>query len=198
MPILPAPNPRSAKAQARRRDARPPVELELISHSLDQTRRIGARLAALLQPGDLLLLEGEFGTGKTSLTQGLAHGLNVANPYVTSPTFTLINEYPGRLPLYHVDLYRLDDPGQLHELGIADYVYGDGVTVIEWPELAEPILPAEHLTVYLTHLTDTKRALRFHAEGPRYLELLQQFKDQAFAHQEPDSRSQKSESSDPP
>jgi tRNA threonylcarbamoyladenosine biosynthesis protein TsaE len=181
MPILPAPNPR-ATAQARRREARPPVDLELISHSLDQTRRIGARLAAMLQPGDLLLLEGEFGAGKTTLTQGLAHGLNVNSPYVTSPTFTLINEYPGRLPLYHVDLYRLDTPEQLHELGIADYVYGDGVTVIEWPELAESILPAEYLRITLTHLTDTKRALRFHGEGSRYLELLQQFKDQSFSH----------------
>jgi tRNA threonylcarbamoyladenosine biosynthesis protein TsaE len=101
---------------------------------------------------------------------------------VTSPTFTLINEYPGRLPLYHVDLYRLDTPEQLHELGIADYVYGDGVTVIEWPELAESILPAEYLRITLTHLTDTKRALRFHGEGSRYLELLQQFKDQSFSH----------------
>jgi tRNA threonylcarbamoyladenosine biosynthesis protein TsaE len=196
MPILPAPNPR-ANAQAHRRDPRPPVDLELISHSLDQTRRIGARLAALLGPGDLILLEGEFGAGKTSLTQGLAHGLNVNSPYVTSPTFTLINEYPGRLPLYHVDLYRLDDPEQLQELGIADYVYGNGVTVIEWPELAAAVLPAEYLIVYLTHLTDTKRALRFHAEGTHYLELLQQFKDQAFSHQETEIRNQKSEISDP-
>ncbi len=197
MPILPAPNSR-ANAPPRRRDPRPQVDLELISHSLDQTRRIGVRLAGLLTVGDLLLLEGEFGAGKTSFTQGIAKGLNVDNPYVTSPTFTLINEYPGRLPLYHIDLYRLDNPDQLHELGLAEYIYGDGVTVIEWPALAAPLLPAEHLTIYLTHLTDTKRAFRFHAEGTHYQALLQQFKDQAFSHQETEIRSQQSAVGDPP
>jgi tRNA threonylcarbamoyladenosine biosynthesis protein TsaE len=76
-------------------------------------------------------------------------------------------------------------------LGIAEYIYGDGVTVIEWPELATSLLPAEYLIIYQTHLTDTKRALRFHAEGARYLELLQQFKEQSFAHADlnPDPRS---------
>jgi tRNA threonylcarbamoyladenosine biosynthesis protein TsaE len=181
MPILPSPNPR-ANADARRRDPRAPVDLESISHSLDQTRRIGARLAALLQPGDVILLEGPFGVGKTSLVQGLAKGLGVGSAYVTSPTFTLINEYKGRLPLYHIDLYRLDTPEQVAGLGLQEYIYGDGVTVIEWPGLADELLPAERLTLYLAHMTETKRALRFHADGARYLDLLQQFKEQAFAH----------------
>src|SRR5215211_4070727 len=112
MPILPAPNPR-ANAEVRRREARPAVDVELISHSLDQTRRIGARLAPVLQPGDVILLEGPFGVGKTSLVQGLAKGLRVGSAYVTSPTFTLVNEYEGRLPLYHIDLYRLETPEQV-------------------------------------------------------------------------------------
>ena len=185
MPILPAPNPRAnANAEARRRDARPNVDLESISHSLDQTRRIGARLAAMLAPGDVVLLEGLFGVGKTSLVQGLARGLGVGSSYVTSPTFTLINEYEGRLPLYHIDLYRLDTAEQVAALGLLEYLYDDGVTVIEWPALAESLLPAERLTIYLSHLTDTKRALRFHADGAHYLDLLQQFKEQTFAHAE--------------
>ena len=183
MPILPAPNPRAnANAEARRREPRPNVDLDSISHSLDQTRRIGARLAPLLAPGDVILLEGLFGVGKTSLVQGLARGLSVGSNYVTSPTFTLINEYEGRLPLYHVDLYRLDTPDQVAALGLLEYLYGDGVTVIEWPALAEPLLPAERLIIYLSHMTDSKRALRFHADGARYLDLIQQFKEQAFTH----------------
>lgn len=162
--------------------ARPARDVDIISHSLEQTRRIGARLAALLQAGDLILLEGDFGAGKTSFTQGIARGLGVGSDYITSPTFTLINEYDdGRLPLYHVDLYRLDDANQVRDLGLLDYIEGDGVTVIEWPERATGLLPSQFLKIILTDLTDTKRALRFHAEGGRYVELAEQFKGQAFA-----------------
>ncbi|MGI8589036.1 MAG: tRNA (adenosine(37)-N6)-threonylcarbamoyltransferase complex ATPase subunit type 1 TsaE [Chloroflexia bacterium] len=156
-------------------------DIDVISHSTEQTRRIGVRLAVLLMPGDLILLEGALGTGKTTLAQGIAHGLGVETGYVTSPTFTLINEYPARLTLYHVDLYRLDTEQQARELGLSDYVEGEGVTVIEWPERALGFLPKEHLTVYLSDMTETKRELRFHAEGRRYADLLEQFKKQAFA-----------------
>src|SRR4051812_24737836 len=106
---------RSAVPAARGRQRMAP-DLDIVSHSVEQTRRIGARLARLLQPGDLLLLDGPFGAGKTSLTQGIAQGLAVGEDYITSPTFTLINEYQGRLPLYHVDLYRLDNEEQALEL----------------------------------------------------------------------------------
>ena len=162
--------------------ARPARDVDIISHSLEQTRRIGARLAALLQPGDLILLDGPFGAGKTSFTQGIARGLGVGSDYITSPTFTLINEYEdGRLPLYHVDLYRLEDLEQVRELGLLDYIEGEGVTVIEWPQRAEGLLPTQFLRVILSDVTDTKRALRFHAEGARYSALAEQFKGQAFA-----------------
>jgi tRNA threonylcarbamoyladenosine biosynthesis protein TsaE len=163
--------------------ARPAHDLDIISHSLDQTRRIGGRLAALLQPGDLLLLEGPFGAGKTTFAQGIARGLGVGSDYITSPTFTLINEYDdGRLPLYHVDLYRLDNADQAYDLGLIDYIEGDGVTLIEWPERAAELLPEQRLTVFLSDLSETKRALRFHADGARYVDLLELFKGQAFAH----------------
>ena len=159
----------------------PTLDVEVISHSLDQTRRIGMRLAVLLAPGDLLLLEGPFGAGKTTFTQGIARGLEVGADYITSPTFTLINEYAGRLPLYHVDLYRLDNPAQVRDLGLREYVEGDGVTVIEWPERAGAFWPPDRLTVYLSDIAETKRALRFHADGPHYVGLLERFKGQAFA-----------------
>ena len=106
----------------------------------------------------------------------------MGSDYITSPTFTLINEYEnGRLPLYHVDLYRLEAPDQVRDLGLLDYIEGEGVTVIEWPERAKGLLPDQFLQIILTDLTDTKRALRFHAEGSRYVELAEQFKGQAFA-----------------
>lgn len=159
----------------------PAHDIDVISHSLEQTRRIGQRLAALLAPGDLILLEGPFGAGKTTFTQGIARGLGVQDDYITSPTFTLINEYAGRLPLYHVDLYRLETAAQAQDLGLRDYIEGEGVTVIEWPERAAGLLSAEHLAIYLSDIAETKRALRFHASGPRYAELLEQFKNQAFA-----------------
>ncbi len=183
MPVYRTPNPQSRPpAVAAGRGAPAALDVEVISHSVEQTRRIGQRLAALLGPGDLILLDGPFGAGKTTFTQGLAHGLAVAADYVTSPTFTLINEYPGRLPLYHVDLYRLETVAQVHELGLLEYVDGDGVTVIEWPERAAALLPLERLTVYLSDIAETKRALRFHAAGARYSALLERFKEHAFAH----------------
>jgi tRNA threonylcarbamoyladenosine biosynthesis protein TsaE len=186
MPVYRTPNPHnrpSASAAARPAGAaRPPaLDIDVISHSLDQTRRIGARLAALLAPGDVVLLEGPFGAGKTSLTQGIARGLGVNAGYVNSPTFTLINEYTGRLPLYHVDLYRLDNAQQAYDLGLTEYIEDGGVTVIEWPERAGDLLPPDHLTVYLSELTETKRSLRLHAAGARYVDLLEQFKQQSFA-----------------
>ncbi|HMA33238.1 MAG TPA: tRNA (adenosine(37)-N6)-threonylcarbamoyltransferase complex ATPase subunit type 1 TsaE [Chloroflexia bacterium] len=183
MPVYRTPNPqhRPPAAAAPGAPARPARDVDVISHSLDQTRRIGQRLAALLEPGDLILLEGPFGAGKTTFTQGIARGLGVESEYITSPTFTLINEYAARLPLYHVDLYRLQTAQEAGDLGLLDYVTGDGVTVIEWPERAAGLLPAAHLTIYLSDIAETKRALRFHAAGARYTDLLERFKSQAFA-----------------
>ncbi len=163
--------------------AREPVaanELDLISHSVEQTRRIASRLATLLRDGDVLLLEGQLGAGKTAFTQGIAAGLGI-HDYVNSPTFVLVNEYPGTIPLYHIDLYRLDDPRQAIDIGIEDYIGGDGVTVIEWPERGGEFMPTERLLIRLTYLSETKRTIRFSATGRRYSALLAEFKQEAFA-----------------
>lgn len=152
-----------------------------MSHGVEQTRRLGAHLGKLLQPGDVVLLEGDFGSGKTTLTQGIARGLGIDDRYVNSPTFTLINEYrKGRSPLYHVDLYRLEGNEQVATLGLEDYFDSRGVTVVEWPLTALAWLPDERLLVRLGHLNDTKRTLRFYAAGPRYRQLVEQFKREAF------------------
>jgi tRNA threonylcarbamoyladenosine biosynthesis protein TsaE len=155
--------------------------LDIVSHGAEQTRRLGAHLAYLLAPGDIVLLEGEFGTGKTTFVQGMARGLGLDAHYVNSPTFTLINEYRGgRHRLYHVDLYRLEDEEQVATLGLEDYFDRSGVVAIEWPEQASPWLPDESLLVRFAHLSDTKRTLKFYAHGHRYAELLERFRKESF------------------
>jgi tRNA threonylcarbamoyladenosine biosynthesis protein TsaE len=152
--------------------------IDIVSHSLAQTQRLGAKLATLLGPGDTLLLRGPLGAGKTSFTQGIAQGLGVTT-VVNSPTFILARQYPGRLPLYHMDYYRLDRPAEPAELGFEEYFYGHGVTVVEWPERAAG-LPAEHLAVVFKLVNDTKRGIRFEPHGERYEHLVAEFRRTTF------------------
>lgn len=157
------------------------ANLDIVSHGVEQTRRLGAHLGRLLAPGDVILLEGEFGSGKTTFTQGIAKGLGLDSRYVNSPTFTLINEYRGgKLHLAHIDLYRLQGEEEIATLGLDDYLEGRGATVIEWPAEAASWLPEERLSVQFSHLNETKRTLRFYATGARYAQLLQDFKRAAF------------------
>lgn len=114
----------------------------------EETTRVGRLLGGLLRAGDVVCLNGDLGAGKTRFAQGLAAGMGVDGP-VTSPTFTIINEYQGRLPLYHMDFYRLDDALELEDLGCEEYFYGSGVTVIEWADRVAALLPAVRLDVYI-------------------------------------------------
>jgi tRNA threonylcarbamoyladenosine biosynthesis protein TsaE len=139
------------------------------------------------------LLNGQLGTGKTTFTQGLALGMGIIEQ-VNSPTFTLLKEYTRRshsgagqgssleqLPaLYHFDLYRLDDPGEIFDLGFDEYFNGDGVCVVEWADKADLYWPADHLNIRLKILSETKRGLLFTAVGPRYCELLRQFQKNTY------------------
>lgn len=152
--------------------------VDIISHGLAQTRRLGAKLGPLLQPGDVLLLSGPLGAGKTSFTQGLADGMGITDT-VNSPTFVLAREYGGRLPLYHMDFYRLERPTEPIELGFEEYFYGQGVAVVEWPDRASG-LPAEFLRVAFKLVSDTKRGLRFEPEGGRYERLILEFRHAAY------------------
>jgi tRNA threonylcarbamoyladenosine biosynthesis protein TsaE len=157
-------------------------ELDFVSHSEAQTERLGMRLGQLCLPGDLICLEGDFGTGKTCLARGIGKGLGVVEP-ITSPTFVLINEHriPNKvLRLYHIDVYRLTSPHELLGLGVEDYIYGDGVCVIEWAERARDVLPRERLWVLLRHIDESRRGLTFAASGERYKTLLAQLKKSAF------------------
>ena len=137
----------------------------LISGSPDDTLGIGKMIGERLESGDVVALVGELGAGKTVLTQGIAQGIPVADGYViTSPTFTLINEYPGRKKLYHLDIYRLDGSEDLVPLGYEDYFYGDGIVVIEWAEKIRDILPEGSIFIHLGYLGEQKREIRL--EGP--------------------------------
>jgi len=145
--------------------------LNLVTESPEETQRLGNRLGKLAQVGDVFLLVGGLGTGKTCLTQGIAWGLGIEG-YATSPSFVVINQYQGRLPLYHIDLYRLDQLEEVIELGLDDYLYSRGVCVVEWAEKALDVLPEEHLLVEMSFLSDTSRNLVLKPVGERYVELL--------------------------
>lgn len=152
-----------------------PRTIELRSASADETRRLGALLGGLLQAGDVILLHGDLGAGKTAFAQGIGDGLGVPGA-VSSPTFTLLKEYAGRLPLYHFDLYRLDDPDELEALGFEQYFYGEGVAVVEWAERGEaPGMspwPDDVLRVTFRATGDNGRTLAVSAAGPRGAALL--------------------------
>ena len=141
----------------------------LPSRSPAETRRIGARLGRLLEPGDVLLLQGELGSGKTMLTQGIGQGLAVEEP-VKSSSYVLLNEYHGRLTLYHADLYRLEEPAQVAELALEE-VAEPGVLAVEWPERAWEELPPEHLLVRIEEEGLRERRLAFVPRGERYEQL---------------------------
>ncbi len=149
--------------------------VEFVSHSVEQSRQAGRVLGSLLQPGDLLLLEGDLGAGKTTLTKGLALGLGVSG-YVNSPTFTLVNEYQGRLPVYHLDAYRLESGREALDFGLEEYLDSQGVTIIEWPERIREVLPNVFLLVRLDYLSETERNFRLEAAGERYDRLLEAFR----------------------
>ena len=147
--------------------------LELISHSPEQTQRLGAHIGEVALAGDIFLLVGGLGTGKTCLTQGIAWGLNIRE-YALSPSFVIVRELYGRLPLYHIDLYRLDHIEEIAELGLDDYLYGNGVCVVEWAEKGLSLLPAEHLLIEISCLSDTERNFQIKPNGQRYIEILTQ------------------------
>lgn len=157
-----------------------PNVLDFISHSETQTRRLGARLGALLEPGDVLALVGDLGSGKTRWVQGVCRGLDVT-VRVISPTFTLVNEYHGRLPIYHIDLYRITAAAETATFGLEEYLYGPGICMIEWADRVTALLPADYLTIELYYLEETKRRLVLSPHGERFIALLKAFKEAAFA-----------------
>jgi tRNA threonylcarbamoyladenosine biosynthesis protein TsaE len=144
------------------------------SRSPEETQALGERLGRLLQAGDVVSLVGELGAGKTCLVQGLARGLGVpADRRVASPTFTIVNEHFGRLTLYHVDLYRLEEARELEEIGLVDYLEGGGVAVVEWFDRFPALRPPDRIDVNIEITGDESRRITAAATGPRSQQRLE-------------------------
>lgn len=149
--------------------------LTLTSEGADETINIGQIIGRFLQKGDIVALVGELGSGKTCITQGIARGLNVPESYyITSPTFTLINEYPGRIPLYHLDIYRLSGSQDLIDMGYEEYFYGDGIIVIEWAEKIRNILPDGTLFINLMYVDENTRSISISGNRKRSAALFEE------------------------
>jgi len=153
-------------------------ELEKVvvqTKSSAETIRIGKSIGSRLLPGDVVALVGELGAGKTQFIKGMAMGVGVGKPtYISSPSFTLINEYPGRIPFYHIDLFRLGWEKDAEELGLDDYFQGEGVTAIEWADKIPSLLPKEMLLIHIAYTGKNTRSLEITGKGTRYLNLVDQ------------------------
>ncbi|MFG6497582.1 tRNA (adenosine(37)-N6)-threonylcarbamoyltransferase complex ATPase subunit type 1 TsaE [Fictibacillus sp. UD] len=139
--------------------------------SAEETMSFAEKLGSILQKGDVLTLAGDLGAGKTTFTKGLAKGLGITRT-VNSPTFTIIKEYKGRLPLYHMDVYRLEDSDE--DLGFEEYFSGDGVCVVEWAVFIEEYLPEERLELVILHKGDEEREIQVTPIGNRYEERVKE------------------------
>jgi tRNA threonylcarbamoyladenosine biosynthesis protein TsaE len=146
--------------------------MPIYTHSAEETQEIGRLIGAQLSIGDLILLSGNLGSGKTTLSQGIAWGLEITG-YAHSPTFVLVNEYSGRIVFYHIDLYRVDDPGEIGELGIEEML-DYGTCAVEWAEKAFDLLPKEYLLISMEDDASdpNMRRLILSAEGQAYEDLL--------------------------
>lgn len=135
--------------------------MTLVLHTLEQSRAFGRLLGQTAEPGDVICLCGDLGAGKTTLTQAIAQGLDVPEQeYVTSPSFAIFHEYPGRMPLYHMDFYRLSSADEVLAMGLDEYLYLQGLTVIEWSERAEELIPPARLKIYLTIGPEESRIIK--------------------------------------
>ncbi len=147
--------------------------MKIISKSASDTLNIGKKIAKSLRKADIICLFGDLGSGKTVLTKGIASGLGVKKNKVVSPSFVLIRQYAlAKIPLYHFDLYRLNIPEDVLALGYEEYLYDEGVTVIEWADRLKYILPKEYLKISLRVKSNSQRTLEFNAFGKRHKQLL--------------------------
>ena len=142
--------------------------VKITTYSPEETNALGVKLGLLLQPGNLCTLEGDLGAGKTTFTKGIGKGLGVSRN-INSPTFTIVKEYQGRMPFVHMDAYRMENAKE--DLGFDEYFYGDGVTVVEWPQMIVDQLPTERLEIVIERVSDKERIFYFVPKGTVYQEI---------------------------
>ena len=144
--------------------------MEFIVNSIDETLSIGFQIGSLANAGDIICLIGDLGTGKTHITKGIAKGLGI-DEHITSPTFTIVNEYDGRHKLYHFDVYRVNDPDEIEAIGFDEYIFGEGVSIIEWANYIEELIPKEHIRIHIEkipHLGENFRKIVINYTGDKY------------------------------
>lgn len=152
------------------------IIMEIKLRNLQESKNFGIILGKLLKAGDILCLNGDLGAGKTTLSKYIGLGLGVEG-YITSPTFNLINEYKGRLTMYHFDVYRLEGVDDLYDLGFDEYFYGNGVCVIEWANKIEAILPEERIVLDIEKGQDLdERLISIHGQGQTYEDIIKELK----------------------
>lgn len=127
--------------------------MEFIVSNENMTLKLGQKLGSLLNKSDIICLNGDLGTGKTHFAKGIAKGLLI-DDYITSPTFNIVNEYTGKLKLYHFDVYRVNDPDEIYAIGFDEYIFSDAVSIIEWSSYIEELIPKEHISVNIEKLPD--------------------------------------------
>ena len=150
--------------------------LKFITHNAEQTQKFGIGIGKLAEPGDIFLIIGDMGAGKTCLTQGIAYGLDIQE-YTLSPSFVIMRELHGRLPLYHMDFYRLENIAEISDLGLDDYLFGKGVCVIEWANRGLTVLPEDHLLIGIDYLAENERSFVIEPRGERYIRMVQQLRE---------------------
>jgi tRNA threonylcarbamoyladenosine biosynthesis protein TsaE len=161
--------------------------------SASETTRIGKSVGNQLLPGDVVALAGELGAGKTQFIKGLAAGVGIENStYISSPSFTLIHEYPGKMPFYHVDLFRLGREKEAEELGLEVYFQGSGITAVEWADKIPSLLPDEILFVSIAYIDKNIRSLEITGKGKRYLNLVDQIQSSELGVGSPEEKRENS------
>lgn len=153
--------------------------MKITINSIEDTERLAQTIATLVTRGDVLLLHGDLGAGKTTFSQFFGKALGIEQK-ITSPTFNIIKSYEGKLPFHHMDCYRLE--GAEDDLGFDEYFYGDGVTIVEWPEMIEAFLPEDYIELNLKYIEDSKREIEIQAMGSRGNRLKEQIIDEVTAY----------------
>ncbi len=151
--------------------------LSLLSDRTESTLALGEWIGREAVGGEVLALIGPLGAGKTRFVQGLAKGLEVSERYINSPTFILLQCYEGRLPLYHIDLYRLEKAVELEALGLEEFIWGEGVAAVEWADKGPDLFPSARLTITFEYAGEEQRELRLHAAGARYTQWLHRIRE---------------------